>query len=93
MNHALKVAEGEIVAVFDADNIPAEDVLSKAARYFSDPEVMALQGTVCSINEEENMLTKMIRAMRLASGRLKRALFYWRNSASSLSNNRMPFEE
>lgn len=60
LNFGLKHARGEIVATFDADNVPEPDALLKAAGHFKDPSVSALQGRVCSINAEENMLTKFI---------------------------------
>jgi len=60
LNCALKHARGEIVAVFDADNVPEPDVLLRAAEYFEDSSVAAVQGTPCAINANENMLTKFV---------------------------------
>ena len=60
LNCALKGARGEIVAVFDADNVPEPDVLLRAAEYFQDSSVAAVQGTPCAINADENMLTKFV---------------------------------
>ena len=60
LNCALKHARGEIVAVFDADNVPEPDVLLRAAEYFEDSSIAAVQGTPCAINADENMLTKFI---------------------------------
>ena len=60
LNCALKRARGEIVAVFDADNVPEPDVLLRAAEYFEDSSVAAVQGTPCAINADENMLTKFV---------------------------------
>ncbi|MEM0007928.1 MAG: glycosyltransferase family 2 protein [Candidatus Bathyarchaeia archaeon] len=60
LNFAFKHARGEIVAVFDADNVPERDVLKKAVAYFNDPSVAAVQGRLCSINADENMLTKLV---------------------------------
>ncbi|MBS7633859.1 glycosyltransferase family 2 protein [Candidatus Bathyarchaeota archaeon] len=60
LNYALKHAEGEVVAFFDADNLPYSDALKRAAEYFSDPSVAAVQGRLCSINADENMLTKFV---------------------------------
>ena len=57
---ALKHVTGEIVGVFDADNVPEPDVLLRVASYFSDSSVVALQGRVLAINAEENMLTKFV---------------------------------
>jgi len=60
LNYALEHAKGEIVATFDADNVPGSDALLEAARYFEDPSVAGVQGTVCAINADENMLTRFI---------------------------------
>lgn len=57
LNCALEHVRGEIVAVFDADNVPESDVLLRAAKYFEDSSVAAVQGTPCAINAGENMLT------------------------------------
>jgi len=60
LNYGIMHARGEIVGIFDADNVPAGDVLLNVCRYFEDPEVAAVQGRTLSINSEENMLTKFI---------------------------------
>jgi len=60
LNCALKHVRGEIVGVFDADNVPEPDVLMRAVRYFEDSSTAAVQGRQCSINADENMLTKFI---------------------------------
>jgi cellulose synthase/poly-beta-1,6-N-acetylglucosamine synthase-like glycosyltransferase len=60
LNYGLKFAKGEIVGVFDADNVPDPDVLLKAAKHFETKAVVAIQGLLSSINAEENMLTKII---------------------------------
>ena len=57
---ALKHVKGEIVGIFDADNVPEPDVLLRAGNYFRDPSVVALQGRACAINAEENMLTRFV---------------------------------
>ena len=60
LNHGLAHSKGEIVAIFDADNVPADDVLSGAAEYFCDSTVAAVQGRIHSINSRENMLTQFL---------------------------------
>jgi len=60
LNRALKLANGEIVAVLDADNVPAADLLLRVTRYFEEKSIAAVQGRVCSINADENMLTKLV---------------------------------
>jgi cellulose synthase/poly-beta-1,6-N-acetylglucosamine synthase-like glycosyltransferase len=60
LNFAVKHARGEVLAVFDADSVPEADVLLKAAGFFEDSRVAAVQGRPLSINAEENMLTKFV---------------------------------
>jgi cellulose synthase/poly-beta-1,6-N-acetylglucosamine synthase-like glycosyltransferase len=60
LNFGLAQAQGDIVAIFDADNVPANDALSVVVDYFEDPKVAAVQGRTSSINPKENMLTQFI---------------------------------
>jgi len=60
LNCALDHVKGEIVAVFDADNVLEHDVLLRAAEHFEDSSITAVQGRPCSINAHENMLTRLI---------------------------------
>ena len=60
LNYALKHARGEILAFFDADNVPEPNILQRVVRYFSDSSVAAVQGRLCVINADENMLTKFV---------------------------------
>jgi cellulose synthase/poly-beta-1,6-N-acetylglucosamine synthase-like glycosyltransferase len=60
LNYALKHVTGEVVAVFDADNVPESDVLMRLVKYFENPAVAAVQGKSCAINADQNMLTKFL---------------------------------
>jgi cellulose synthase/poly-beta-1,6-N-acetylglucosamine synthase-like glycosyltransferase len=60
LNYGAQHAKGEIIATFDADSVPESDALLNAVRYFRDPAVAAVQGRICSINANENMLTKFL---------------------------------
>jgi len=60
LNYALKHAKGEILAFFDADNVPEPNILQRVVRYFNDSSVAAVQGRLCVINADENMLTKFV---------------------------------
>jgi len=60
LKEAFKHVSGEIVGVFDADNIPEPDFLLNAAGYFEDSSVSAVQGRLCAVNEDENILTKFV---------------------------------
>lgn len=60
LNYGIKQATGKIIAIFDADSLPAQDSLLNVCKYFENPHVAAVQGRTLSINSEENMLTKFI---------------------------------
>jgi cellulose synthase/poly-beta-1,6-N-acetylglucosamine synthase-like glycosyltransferase len=60
LNFGLAHAKGDIIAIFDADNVPARDALLSVVEYFEDPKVAAVQGRTMSINSRENMLTQFI---------------------------------
>ena len=60
LNYGIEQSQGDIIAIFDADNVPAKDALLKAAGYFEDSKVAAVQGRTMSINSKENMLTQFI---------------------------------
>lgn len=82
LNFAMTYATNDIVAVFDADSLPEQDVLRKTTAYFnSDPNLVALQGKTNSINERSNALTRVISQeekawyQMLLSGREKLKLF------------------
>ena len=60
LNYGLKFCRGEIVGVFDADNVIAKDALLNVVKYFDDVRVSAVQGRIHSINSHENMLTQFI---------------------------------
>jgi len=60
LNRALNILKGDIVAVFDADNVPEPDTLLNAAKCFVDELVTAVQGRTLAINSEINMLTKFV---------------------------------
>jgi cellulose synthase/poly-beta-1,6-N-acetylglucosamine synthase-like glycosyltransferase len=60
LNYGLDFAQGEVVATFDGDSVPEPDALLKAVSYFADSSVAAVQGRICSINADQNMLTRFI---------------------------------
>ncbi len=60
LNFGLAHAKGDLIAIFDADNVPANDALLAVVEYFDDPKVAAVQGRTASINPKENMLTQFI---------------------------------
>jgi len=60
LNFGLKFASGDLVATFDADSLPESDVLLNVVKYFSDPKVAGVQGSILSSNSDENMFTKFL---------------------------------
>ena len=81
LNLALPSVTGDIVGIFDADGVPEKDVLRKAASYFNDKKISAVQGRTTSLNEKKNLLTRVVsmeeRAwyQALLSGKEKLKLF------------------
>jgi cellulose synthase/poly-beta-1,6-N-acetylglucosamine synthase-like glycosyltransferase len=57
LNHALKFAEGEIIATSDADAMWSRDALRNAVKYFNDPRVAAVTGHEIIANAYKNIHT------------------------------------
>jgi len=55
----LKSAEGEFIAVFDADFIPKPDFLKKTIHFFTDAAIGMVQMRWSHINRDFNLLTKV----------------------------------
>ena len=60
LNYALKHVNGDIIAIFDADNVPESNLLLRVAEYFENSSIAAVQGRACSINSNESMLARLI---------------------------------
>ena len=58
LKEGLKTAKGSLVAVFDADFIPAPDFLMESVPYFQDPRVGMLQTRWGHINSDYSLLTR-----------------------------------
>jgi cellulose synthase/poly-beta-1,6-N-acetylglucosamine synthase-like glycosyltransferase len=94
VNAALQVAGGEIVAVYDADHLPAADCFRKAWRWLASGYDM-VQGRCVIRNEAQNLLTRIVGvefdtmyalSHQGRSGLSRTAIFggsngYWRRSA------------
>jgi len=59
MLEGLKKAEGEFVAIFDADFIPKRDFFKKTIPYFKDSQIGLVQTRWGHINENYSLLTKL----------------------------------
>lgn len=60
LNSALKHVRGDIVAVFDSDSVLESNALLNVVEYFDDPSISAVQGRPCSINADQNKLSKFV---------------------------------
>ena len=56
--HGLETARGEFVAVFDADFVPAPDILERTLDYFSSPKVGMVQVRWGHLNRDYSVLTE-----------------------------------
>ena len=54
-----EVAKGDLIAIFDADFVPASDFLKKAVPHFSDPEIGMVQARWGHINRDYSLLTRI----------------------------------
>jgi cellulose synthase/poly-beta-1,6-N-acetylglucosamine synthase-like glycosyltransferase len=59
LEQGLKVAKGELLAIFDADFVPKPDCLRKLVDYFTDPMVGCAQMRWSHINGGYNLLTRL----------------------------------
>ncbi|MGB9704257.1 MAG: glycosyltransferase [Pyrobaculum sp.] len=59
LNTGLAHATGEIISVFDADNIPSPDAFRRAIARFNDSRVAAIQGVTEPLNSTDNMVTRI----------------------------------
>jgi cellulose synthase/poly-beta-1,6-N-acetylglucosamine synthase-like glycosyltransferase len=59
LDHGLKVAQGDLVAIFDADFLPQPDFLRAVVPHFvADPRVGMVQARWGHLNREHSMLTR-----------------------------------
>jgi cellulose synthase/poly-beta-1,6-N-acetylglucosamine synthase-like glycosyltransferase len=55
----MKVANGELIAIFDADFIPHPDFLQRTVSFFGDPKIALVQARWGHINQDYSLLTKI----------------------------------
>ncbi len=55
----LEQAQGELIAVFDADFLPAPDFLRRITPYFADPSIGCVQARWSYRNRDESLLTRV----------------------------------
>ncbi|HZH01609.1 MAG TPA: cellulose synthase family protein [Flavisolibacter sp.] len=59
LKHGLSLANGELIAVFDADFLPPKDFLHKTLPYFTDEHIGMVQTKWGHINKEASLLTNL----------------------------------
>jgi cellulose synthase/poly-beta-1,6-N-acetylglucosamine synthase-like glycosyltransferase len=59
LDEGLKVAKGELVAIFDADFVPQKDWLLKVVHQFTDPNVGMVQTRWTHLNRDYSFLTQV----------------------------------
>src|SRR5438046_2652640 len=59
LNYAFHQSKGEIIATFDADDIPEPLAVTKALRYFNNPETGAVHGYHRVLNLRESVVSRL----------------------------------
>ena len=59
LDHGLKLASGEFIAIFDADFIPDPDFLNNTLYVFADPSIGAVQTRWGHVNKDYSILTQL----------------------------------
>jgi cellulose synthase/poly-beta-1,6-N-acetylglucosamine synthase-like glycosyltransferase len=59
LEHGMKTAKGNLIAIFDADFVPKPDFLHKLIHHFTDPIVGCAQMRWSHINGSYNLLTRL----------------------------------
>jgi cellulose synthase/poly-beta-1,6-N-acetylglucosamine synthase-like glycosyltransferase len=57
LNYAIKFTTGDVICVYDAEDIPDKDQLQKAKEFFSSSDVDVLQAVLSFYNYKKNLLT------------------------------------
>lgn len=59
LKEGLKLAKGELIAIFDADFVPKTDFLKKTLKYFTNPQIGMVQTRWEHLNEDYSILTRI----------------------------------
>lgn len=59
LNFAFRQSTGEIIATFDADDVPEPEAIRKALRYFNGPEIGAVHGYHRTLNLRESIVARL----------------------------------
>jgi len=59
LSHGLPMAQGELIAIFDADFLPDPSFLTKLVPHFADPSVGVVQSRWGHLNEDYSLFTQL----------------------------------
>jgi len=59
LDAGLKIAKGDLIAIFDADFVPPHDWLMKVVHHFTDPAIGMVQTRWTHLNRDYSMLTQV----------------------------------
>jgi cellulose synthase/poly-beta-1,6-N-acetylglucosamine synthase-like glycosyltransferase len=59
LDHGLKFAKGEFIAIFDADFVPPEDWLMRVIHHFAEPQIGMVQTRWTHLNRNYSFLTEV----------------------------------
>jgi len=59
LDHAMRTAKGELIAIFDADFLPRPDIFERAIHHFVDPKVAVVQCRWEHVNRDYSALTEI----------------------------------
>jgi len=59
LNYLIDKTEGDIILVFDTDNVIKSNYLLELSKYFMDSDINAVQTEIGAINGKKNIVTKM----------------------------------
>ncbi|WP_400191198.1 glycosyltransferase [Hymenobacter sp. B81] len=59
LQHGLQATDGELIAIFDADFVPAPDFLRRTVPHFADETVGVVQTRWGHLNEADSLLTRL----------------------------------
>lgn len=59
LQEGMKTAEGEFIAIFDADFVPPQDWLMRVVHHFADPEIGMVQTRWTHLNRDYSFLTNV----------------------------------
>ena len=59
LDYGLQTAQGDLVAIFDADFVPRAEFLKRVVGHFQDPKVAMVQTRWAHLNREQSLLTRV----------------------------------